>query len=308
MFPDGKVLSGSETGSLLLWEDAFVKCEFKRQGNKRCHKGMVEIIFQSGNEIITAARDGVIRIWDFTTIDTAEVEDTSIPVELAPKGKLRVAKGASIRAMHRLGSGYLVVDGKSGLWKIDLEHKTTQAVQKYHTGAVRAAAFSPKAPLFVTGGDDGWIRLWNIIDKTLVSEMHFEAAVTRIVWVGLDTDPEGITIYTGFADGCMRVLVCSGSGLLLKQPLRPHTSAVRDIAIATMASAVATTGDDGALFFFKTAPQLVRIGFVCVNGRRPHTKDKRSHRPRSPASHSWTTGSTRGASRFNGAARSCGCS
>jgi WD40 repeat protein len=274
MFPDGKVLSGSESGSLLLWEDSLVKCEFDRQGGKRCHKGMVEVVFLSGHDIITAGRDGVIRVWDFTTIDTAETEDTSNPIDLAMKFKLRVAKGASVKSMHRVGAGYLVVDQNGALWRVDLDNKTVMLIQHYHAGAVRAAAFSPKAPLFVTGGDDGYVRLWNIVDRSLVGELHFEAAVTRIVWVGLDTDREGLTLYVGFADGCMRVLLCSAQGLVLKQPLKPHTSAVRDIVISSLSNTVATTGDDGALFFFRAEAALVPLGFVYVNGRKPRTKEE----------------------------------
>jgi hypothetical protein len=39
MFPDGKVLSGAERGSLLLWEDALVKCEFQRPGAEGATRG-----------------------------------------------------------------------------------------------------------------------------------------------------------------------------------------------------------------------------------------------------------------------------
>jgi WD40 repeat protein len=274
MFPDGKVLSGSESGSLLLWQDSLVKCEFARQGGKKCHKGMTEIVFLSGHDVITAGRDGVIRVWDFTTIDTAETEDTSVPIEIGMKFKLRVAKGASIRSMHRTGPGYIVVDANGGLFRVDLDGKTVQLIQRYHAGAVRAAAFSPNAPLFVTGGDDGYVRLWNISDRSLIGELHFEAAVTRIVWVGLDADREGLTIYVGFADGCVRVLLCSAKGLVLKQPFKPHTSAVRDIVISTLPPLVATTGDDGALFFFRNEAAITPIGFVYVNGRKPRTKEE----------------------------------
>jgi WD40 repeat protein len=274
MFPDGKVLSGSEAGSLLLWQDSLVKCEFDRQGGKPCHKGMVEVVFLSGHDVITGGQDGVIRVWDFTTIDTAETEDTSVPIDLAMKFKLRIAKGASIKSMHRVGAGYIVVDQNGGLWRVDLDNKTVQLIQRYHAGAVRAAAFSPNAPLFVTGGDDGYVRLWNIQDRSLIGELRFEAPVTRIVWVNLEADRDGITLYVGFADGCFRVLLCSAKGLVLKQALKPHTAAVRDIVVATITNIVATTGDDGAIFFFRVESSLVPIGFVYVNGRKPRTKEE----------------------------------
>ena len=274
MLPDGKVLSGAEGGSLLLWEDALVKCEFSRQGGKKCHKGMVEVLFLNGHDIISAGRDGVIRIWDFTAIDTAETENTSIPVELTMKAKLRIDSNASIRCMHHLGAQWLIVDMNTGLWKADLSNKSVELVQKYHTGGIRGLAFSPNEPMFVTGGDDGYLRLWNMSDKTMLSELHFDCAITRVVWVPLEVDKEGITVYVGFADGCMRVILCTSKGLVLKQPLKPHTSALRDIFVSTVTNTVATTSDDGALFFMKIEQELQPIGFVYVNGRKPRTKEE----------------------------------
>jgi hypothetical protein len=85
------------------------------------------------------------------------------------------------------------------------------------------------------------VRLWNIADKSLISELHFGVAVTRIAYVSLELGKEGITIYVGFADGCMRVLVCISRFLVLKQLLKPHTSAVHDIQISSMTNSVATT-------------------------------------------------------------------
>jgi hypothetical protein len=41
-----------------------------------------------------------------------------------------------------------------------------------------------------------------------------------------------------------------------------------------MTNSVATTGDNNALFFFKIEAELVPIGFVSVNGRKPRTKEE----------------------------------
>jgi hypothetical protein len=87
---------------------------FERHGGKPCHKGMVEVVFQIGHELISAGWDSVIRVWDFTTIDTAETNNTQIPIELTPKYKLRFAKTAPIKAMNRLGRAYLVTGKKDG--------------------------------------------------------------------------------------------------------------------------------------------------------------------------------------------------
>ena len=271
MFPDGKVLSGSESGSLLLWEDALVKCEFIRQGGKRCHKGMVEVVYHKGHDIITAGKDGDIRVWDFSTIDTAETEDTSVAIDLTQKAKLKLSKNSSIKCMYPVGADYFVVDEKQGIWRADLDNKKAELICKFHSGAIRALAFSPDGSLFVSGGDDGFVRLWTVEDKKLFGELHFESGITKIVWPDNLDDKD--TILVGFADGCLRVIVASSEGLLLKQPLKPHTGAIRDISIN--GKLVATTGDDGALFFLRAEGNtLTPLGFTYINGRKPRTKEE----------------------------------
>ncbi len=61
-FPDGKVLSSTEWGGLLLWEGGLVKCELSRKGRKACHLGPVECVYLEEGEIITAGADGTIRV------------------------------------------------------------------------------------------------------------------------------------------------------------------------------------------------------------------------------------------------------
>jgi len=273
MFPDGKVLSGSESGSLLLWEDALVKCEFVRAGGKRCHKGMIEVVFHKGHDVITAGRDGVIRIWDYSAIDTAETEDTSTAIDLTMKGKLRISKTASIKCMYTIGSSYLVVDANEGLYRADLDTKKVQMIQSFHSGAIRSLAFSPNQPIFLSGGDDGTVRLWDISDKRMIGELHFDSAVTKILWPK-DDGMDSITAFVGFADGCLRVILISSKGITLKQPLKPHTAAVRDIMQSPTSKLIATTGDDGALFFLRFDKVLTPLGFVYINGKKPKTKEE----------------------------------
>ena len=43
--PDGKVLSGSESGNLILWEGKLIKCEIALKDGSPCHKGGVECVF-----------------------------------------------------------------------------------------------------------------------------------------------------------------------------------------------------------------------------------------------------------------------
>lgn len=47
-FPDGKVLSGTEYGKLLLWEGNLIKCVVGVDEGTPCHRGAIEV-FMGGN-------------------------------------------------------------------------------------------------------------------------------------------------------------------------------------------------------------------------------------------------------------------
>ena len=49
--PDGKVLSGSEDGNLLLWEGNFIKCVINTPGGGKAHEGNIECIEMLTDEV-----------------------------------------------------------------------------------------------------------------------------------------------------------------------------------------------------------------------------------------------------------------
>ena len=95
---DGKVVSGSESGDLLLWEGNFIKAVLKagcgdcarrgeerevrgkgvcfcRETDFRCHKGNIESLkILSGDFLISAGEDNFVKIWDIKEIENI-IED-----------------------------------------------------------------------------------------------------------------------------------------------------------------------------------------------------------------------------------------
>lgn len=63
-----QVVTGTEMGTVLVWDDALVKCQLKRPGGAEiyCHQGMVEylVLDEDARTMITAAADGYIRFWN----------------------------------------------------------------------------------------------------------------------------------------------------------------------------------------------------------------------------------------------------
>lgn len=73
--PDGKVLSGTESGVLLLWEGGAIKCELGIKGIGYCHEGPIDVVILEDNEVITGGDDGYIRVWDLDVIDNGDVKE-----------------------------------------------------------------------------------------------------------------------------------------------------------------------------------------------------------------------------------------
>lgn len=60
--PDGKVLSGSDWGNMLLWEGGLIKVEISKKGKKTCHHGMIQQFFMDEGELMTIGVDGFVKV------------------------------------------------------------------------------------------------------------------------------------------------------------------------------------------------------------------------------------------------------
>lgn len=95
-FPDGKILCGTEQGTLLLWEGIFVKSQIFMKESVPCHgeailksnseeeinkpdkyiNTFIEKMFWEGkNTIVTSGYDGLIKWWNFLDFENAEIDD-----------------------------------------------------------------------------------------------------------------------------------------------------------------------------------------------------------------------------------------
>ncbi|XP_064651335.1 cilia- and flagella-associated protein 44-like isoform X2 [Lineus longissimus] len=290
--PDGKVLSGSEWGNLLLWEGGLIKVEIGRKNKKPCHNGVIQQIVMDEGELMTVGIDGCIRVWDFESIDTADVTDDSPIFEMEPMNELNVGTG-DVRLKSIIKSVdadeptlWYAQDAYGGIWKLDLSFSHTslapEKLMSYHAGAISACDTSPTSHLVATCGADQSVRVYDYLSKNLLSEAKYNAGGTSLLWAPQIVDPKGSTIISGYEDGVVRVLRFhrkseedtgkkvkdEASAIILFQAFKPHTHKVSALAIDSRGEVLATGSDDCTVFFMTVGNEQEEfynpIGFIKV--------------------------------------------
>lgn len=291
-FPDGKVLSGSEPGSLLLWEGQFMKCQLVRPGLEGCHDGPVFHVALDRIEslVMTAGADGYVRWWSFEEIDIADTDDdSSLRCDILPVQEIFVGKGVAARCVVRggdrgdpLSDHMMIIDRMGALWHVPMTPNTRSAnvaaprvsrscIQKlasFHAGAITGLDTSFLEHLAATCGVDGTVRIWDFLTKQPLESGQFLRPARCIQWANDHVDPAGHTIVVGFSDGVVRVLVRDlgegqgaqtgdtiGDGmrqLRRAQTLKPHDRGVVTVDYSPNGKLLATAGEDCKLFFIRS--------------------------------------------------------
>nr|XP_003469323.1 cilia- and flagella-associated protein 44 [Cavia porcellus] len=287
--PDGKVLSGSEWGNLLLWEGSLIKVELCRTGTKSCHHGPINQIMLDEGEVITAGSDGCVRIWDFETIDTADTVDETGLLEIEPINELQVGKNVNLFSMIKMNETgnnfWLAQDANGAIWKLDLSFSNItqdpECLFSFHHGAIEALAVSPVTYLMVTTALDCSIRIYDFASKIPLAQMKFKQGGTALTWAPRTVNYPGAQIVVGFEDGVVRILelydpkgltIFTGRKKILdadiyfKQVFKPHTAQVTALAYDRDGEILATGSKDHTVFFFEVDKNCKPIGYIKTPG------------------------------------------
>ena len=125
-FSDGKILSSTEYGNLLLWEGNLIKCVIGKSETEGIHSAAVECIFKQDEYIVTAGRDGFIRYWSHQEIDNCEPDDS---MNYFPKLLASLNLTGHIVDIQRHQHSWMVYDkkGKISIYD-DLNSVMTQSI------------------------------------------------------------------------------------------------------------------------------------------------------------------------------------
>ncbi|KAI9333809.1 hypothetical protein BDR26DRAFT_805717, partial [Obelidium mucronatum] len=276
--PDGKVLSSTETGNLLLWDGGMIKCEIAQKGKKPCHVGKIEVVLMVDSEVFTAGEDGYVRVWDFEMIDNADVTSETAgpggaPVSSSGPAVARVfemefleefmiGKDVKIKNMIRSienPSQYLILDMEGHLFKLDTKQRFIDKTLSFHSGGIAGLDMSTTCHSMVSLGSDGVVHLYDYMKKALLAKEKYTSGGTALASLPLCLDARGSTVAAGFTDGVLRIISYQPPPIDINRPVftlqyafKPHKCAIAAISISADGTYMATVGaTDQTIFFFK---------------------------------------------------------
>ncbi|KAL3702172.1 hypothetical protein R1sor_020194 [Riccia sorocarpa] len=283
---NSKVLSGTESGSILVWDDGLIKAQLKRPGeNIMCHNGMIEYITlnEDAKEMTTAGADGFIRFWNldkppwwvyFLTkprknckwLDAANDGDDKLVCEINPVREIHLGEGVKIKGILCEADHWIIQDEGGALWKAKLPEYQMEKVLDFHAGPVTCVASSPINYDLVSGGSDGTVRLYSFKQHQQRIWRKFSGGVSSLLWLPLKVEPTGNSVVAGFTDGVVRVLTLATDEWMLTRAMKPHKLDVAALSFSKDGEILATGSKDSTIFFFHCSNSYRALGFCNIPG------------------------------------------
>lgn len=240
-------------------------------GQLKGHRGAItSVVFTGdGRQIVTAAEDARVRVWNAATRATAAtIElDHGAATVIAVEGRRAVTghrdgsivlwdldSAQKLATFRRNGAGILSVtflgdtgriaaaaeDGVVAIW--DAKSPATPAqVLDGHDGAVKGVAYAPKGGHLATAGADKTIRLWSLNGPTLtrVYKGHGEA-IEAIAMA-----PDGRKMASAGIDGQIRITSTQSSRT--HHIMRVAIGRITALAFSPDGELLASVGEDGII-------------------------------------------------------------
>lgn len=279
IFPDGKVLSGSENGQLLLWEGNLIKAVLGISEEQPCHAGVINTVIKIGDSLVSAGKDGFVKYWDFRTIDDIEAND-DLSAFISPTREFLIVSNPDAPEMDQkpanimeivVYEGYWLVHDASGkLFKVKL---STGAIQQdilmsFNSGKLKGIAGSRNSNAVATIGTDGVVRLHDFVDKKEYYSRSFKGEGTCIDWLSMTFNHRDRFVAVGYTTGVVRIIHFSKEKVYLVKSMKVHNNPVASLCFSPSGETLAVLSSQGEIFFLAVEPAAgggVKIDPICIH-------------------------------------------
>ena len=250
--PDGKtLLTGSKDGTIQAWDTATGNYRFTCTGHFEGIKGLVFSL--DGNTLTSLNQpfnpSGIVQRHQWNT-NTGQLLSTNFLTDSRDLTPMAISPDGKTVAAHRSG-------GRCSLW--DLTTTPPQVIDRFSLeGFPRGRlnvkmAFSVDGRMLATGGEDGLVQMWNLIESKKIRH-RFTVKGHKHNIRTLAFSPDGTMLASGGKDGTLCLWrVADGASLFTSTA---HQSLINTVAFSPDSKILASGGKELYLWDTATSTQF----------------------------------------------------
>uniref|UniRef100_A0A673BND2 EMAP like 6 n=1 Tax=Sphaeramia orbicularis TaxID=375764 RepID=A0A673BND2_9TELE len=238
---DDITYSGALNGDIYVWKGLNLIRTIQA-----AHGAGIFSMFSCEEGFATGGRDGCIRLWD---VDFKPI--TKIDLREAEQGY----KGLSIRSVCWRADRILAGTQDSEIFEIMVRDrdKPLLIMQGHSEGELWALDVHPKKPLAVTGSDDRSVRLWSLVDHTLIARCNMEEAVRSVAF-----SVDGAQLALGMKDGSFTVLRVRDMTEVVH--IKDRKEVIHEMKFSPDGAYLAVGSNDGLVDIYAVAQRYKKVG------------------------------------------------
>jgi cilia- and flagella-associated protein 44 len=235
--PDGKIVSGTEYGTLILWEGNLVKAHLvlNREEKTPLHNGGIETVLFENDHFITSGVDGMIKWWPLHDIDTAEADEIAEFAIVSTKEvciKHEDGRPAHLVSMVRGKEFWLLNDAAGAMWRLNCQDFTYSKVLEYHSGRITDMALSDAYNLAVSVAENGEVKVWDYCRQKAIFSKLFDGSALSVDILRRSELNKGRVIAVGYDTGIVRILQITDMSIDVAIAFKAAESAVKFVRYA----------------------------------------------------------------------------
>ncbi|KAM3606890.1 uncharacterized protein V6R79_025142 [Siganus canaliculatus] len=238
---DDITYSGALNGDIYVWKGLNLV-----RTVQAAHGAGIFSMFSCEEGFATGGRDGCVRLWD---VDFKPI--TKIDLRDAEQGY----KGLSIRSVCWRADRILAGTQDSEIFEVMVRDrdKPLLIMQGHSEGELWALDVHPKKPLAVTGSDDRSVRLWSLVDHSLIARCNMEEAVRSVAF-----SVDGYQLALGMKDGSFTVLRVRDMTEVVH--IKDRKEVIHEMKFSPDGCYLAVGSNDGLVDVYAVAQRYKKVG------------------------------------------------